>query len=93
MGRLDDSSATLEVTGLDVVEHGRSFTVVVDLVAYGEKWRVRLPRDSSDMVIFHGQPPHHLVRGIANALHIQLFEWWHTKGSERQSSKMGERLA
>ncbi|GGZ19836.1 hypothetical protein GCM10010387_10960 [Streptomyces inusitatus] len=91
-GRLDDSSATLEVTGLEIAERGRSFDLVVELLAHGERWRVRLPRDNSDSALFDGSPPPHLVRHIASLTRAQLFDWWHTKGHERQSAKLGERL-
>lgn len=92
MGRLDDSTAELEVTGLDVVEQGRSFTLVVELTAYRQRWRVRLESDRSAMAVFDGAPAHDVVRSVASEFRIRLFEWWHTKGSERQSAKQGERL-
>ncbi|MGX2993311.1 hypothetical protein JNUCC64_03290 [Streptomyces sp. JNUCC 64] len=92
MGRLDDPSVTLEVTRLEIVERGRAFDVVVELLAGGERWRVRLPRDSADRALFNGTPPHHLVRGVAGMIRVQLFEWWYTKGRERRSAKLGERL-
>lgn len=92
MGRLDDASAELEVTSLDVVEQGRSFTLVVELTAYKQRWRVRLESERSAMAVFDGAPTHDLVRRLASEFRIRLFEWWHTKGSERQSAKQGERL-
>lgn len=92
MGRLNDGGTEIEVTSLGVVENGRSFTLVVELTAYGQRWRVRLEGDRSAMAIFDGAPPHDLVRSVASEFRIHLFEWWHTKASERQSAKLGERL-
>ncbi|MFG2895211.1 hypothetical protein [Streptomyces sp. NPDC048248] len=92
MGRLDSSGSTLEVTDLEVIEEGRKFTVVFELTAQGERWRVRIPCDSSEMGIFDGNPPYDLIRYTATMLHIRLFEWWQTKGSERQAAKQGERI-
>ncbi|MFD4833210.1 hypothetical protein ACFWPV_25625 [Streptomyces uncialis] len=92
MGRLYDPSATLEVTGLEIVERGRAFEIVVEVLADGQRWRVRLPRDNADRMLFDGAPPYHVVRGIAGVARVQLFEWWHTKGHERRSAKLGERL-
>ncbi|MET7927468.1 hypothetical protein ACFVZD_38180 [Streptomyces sp. NPDC058287] len=92
MGRLDDGSAELDVVGFRVVEHGRRFTVELELTAYGQRWRVRLESDSSEMAVFDGQPPHHLVRSVASAFRIRLFEWWHMKDSERQLARLGERI-
>ncbi|MFE6398136.1 MULTISPECIES: hypothetical protein [Streptomyces] len=92
MGQLDDTQAELNVTALDVVEHGRSFTLVLELVAYRERWRVRLDSDRSQMALFNGTPPHHLVRAVATEFRIRLFEWWHTKNAEKQSAKLGERI-
>ncbi|WEV29425.1 hypothetical protein OYE22_32710 [Streptomyces sp. 71268] len=93
MGQLDDSSATLDVQEIEVVSRGRSFDVVLELLAYGERWRVRLPRDNSDSILFNGAPAPHVVRSVANMIRIHLFEWWHTKDRERRSAAMGERLS
>lgn len=92
MGRHDYSSATLEVTSLEIIERGRTFDVVIEVLAYGERWRVRLARDNTDAILFNAAPPHHVVRGVGSMVCIELFEWWHTKGHERQSAKLGERL-
>ncbi|MFD9904057.1 hypothetical protein [Streptomyces sp. NPDC059063] len=93
MGKLFCGSSTLTVTGLDVVEHERTFTLVVELEsASQQRWRVRLESDRSQMAIFNGTPPHDLVRTIANEFHVELFEWWDTKGSDRRAAKLGERL-
>lgn len=92
MGRLYDGRAELDVTALDVVEHGRTFTLVVELKGYTQQWRVRLEGDRSSMALFNGVPPYHLVRSIASEFRIRLFEWWHTKDAERRSAKLGERL-
>ncbi|WP_369213149.1 hypothetical protein [Streptomyces flavofungini] len=92
MGRLNDVHTELKVTSLAVVEHGRFFTPVVELTAHRQEWRVRLDSDRSAMALFNGVPPHDVVRGVASDLRIRLFEWWHTKDSERQSAKMSERI-
>ncbi|MFF9896626.1 hypothetical protein [Streptomyces longispororuber] len=92
MGKLFSGTSELTVTGLDVVEHGRTFTLVVELEASKQRWRVRLESDRQQMAIFNGQPPHHLVRGIANDFRLRLFEWWDTKDGDRQAAKLGERL-
>ncbi|MFJ2774787.1 hypothetical protein [Streptomyces sp. NPDC087300] len=92
MGRLNDGSAELDVVGLEVLEHGRRFMVIFVLTAHGQRWRVRLEGDSSEMAIFDGHPPHDVVRSVASAFRIRLFEWWHMKGSERQLAKLGERI-
>jgi hypothetical protein len=91
-GRLEDGAVCLEVLGLDVIDEGRKFTVAIELIAPDGNWRVRLECDSSEHRIFDGSPPEELVRAIAMSLHIRLFEWWHTKDSERQSARLGERL-
>ncbi|MFH8990032.1 hypothetical protein [Streptomyces sp. NPDC017940] len=92
MGQLDDSQAELHVTALDVVERGRSFTLVLELTAYRQRWRVRLDGDRSAMALFNGTPPHHLVRAVASDFRIRLFEWWHTKNAEKQSARLAERI-
>ncbi|MBU3869338.1 hypothetical protein KN815_36365 [Streptomyces sp. 4503] len=91
-GRLEDGSVCLEVLGLEVIDQGRRFTVAVELIAPDGHWRVRLDCDSSEHRIFDGSPPEELVQAVAMSLRIRLFEWWHTKGSERQSARLGERL-
>ncbi|MET7760927.1 hypothetical protein ABZS71_02395 [Streptomyces sp. NPDC005393] len=92
MGQLEDSSVCLEVLGLAVIDQGRRFTVAIELIAPDGHWRVRLECDSSEHRIFDGSPPEELVQAVAMSLQIRLFEWWHTKGSERQSARLGERL-
>ncbi|WP_030573562.1 hypothetical protein [Streptomyces aureocirculatus] len=92
MGQLDDTQAELDVTALDVVESGRSFTLVLEVTAYRQRWRVRLDSDRSAMALFNGTPPHHLVRAVAAEFCIRLFEWWHTKNAEKQSARLGERI-
>ncbi|WP_327687326.1 hypothetical protein [Streptomyces sp. NBC_00467] len=92
MGALSLAGSKLVVTDLEVIEMGRSFTAVFELVANGERWRVRLLCGSSEMALFDGSPSPDLVGGAANMLRIRLFEWWETKGSERQIAKLGERL-
>ncbi|MGP3984215.1 hypothetical protein [Streptomyces sp. KR80] len=74
------------------MEHGRSFTAVLDVSAREERWRVRLPYGSEEMHIFNGRPAANLVRSIAFLISIHLFEWWETKDRERQLAKLGERL-
>lgn len=92
MGRLEEPGICLDVLALDIVEEGRKFTAVFEVLANKQRWRVRLEGGSSEMAIFDGKPPFHLVRSTASMLRIHLFEWWHTKGSERRSAKLGERL-
>ncbi|WP_234334597.1 hypothetical protein [Streptomyces sp. NRRL B-1347] len=92
MGKLFCGSSALTVTGLDVVEHERTFTLVMELKSTSQRWRVRLESDRSEMAIFDGAPPYDLVRSVANSFHAHLFEWWDTKGSNRRATKLGERL-
>lgn len=92
MGRHHASSTTLEVTALEIAERGRTFDVVVEVLAYGERWRVRLARDNSDAILFNAAPPPEVVRGVGTMVRIELFEWWDTKDRERLSAKLGERL-
>ncbi|MGA6157772.1 hypothetical protein ACPEIC_30965 [Stenotrophomonas sp. NPDC087984] len=93
MGRLEDGLVVLDVLGLEVIDHGRRFTVAIELFAPDGHWRVRLECDSAEHRIFDGSPPEELVQAVAMSLHIRLFEWWHTKDSERQSARLGERLS
>ncbi|MFE9060162.1 hypothetical protein [Streptomyces violaceusniger] len=91
-GRLEDGSVRLEVLGLEVIDQGRGFTVAVELIAPDGHWKVRLDCDSSEHRIFDSSPPEELVQAVAVSLRVRLFEWWHTKGSERRSARLGERL-
>ncbi|GLV77947.1 hypothetical protein ACH4VS_32915 [Streptomyces hygroscopicus] len=92
VGRLEDGLVLLDVVGLDVIDHGRRFTVAMELFAPDGHWRVHLECDSTEHRIFDSNPEEELVQAVAISLRIRLFEWWHTKDSERKSARMGERL-
>ncbi|WP_167501749.1 hypothetical protein [Streptomyces malaysiensis] len=93
LGRLEDGLVQFDVLGCEVIDHGRRFTVAIELFAPDGHWRVHLECDSTEHRIFDGNPPEELVQAVAVSLRIRLFEWWHTKDSERRSAGLGERLS
>ncbi|MGA4843664.1 hypothetical protein [Streptomyces sp. G45] len=93
VGKWDEGAGlVLEVVGIEVVLTGRKLTVYLEVVAPDGRWRLRSDRDNSDVNVFNGRPPEELLHWIAWSLRVELFEWWHTKRSERRSAKLGERL-
>ncbi|MFE6778225.1 hypothetical protein [Streptomyces sp. NPDC057702] len=92
MGLLDEPSVTVDVREIEVLPRGRTFDVALDVVVRDERWRVRVRCDNSDSVLYDAAPPPHVVRSVAHLIRVQLFEWWHTKGRERRSAALGERL-
>jgi hypothetical protein len=59
-----------------------------------ERWVVTLPWDDkswADVLTLPAPPPDRL-RQLVHLVHAHLEEWWDTRGHNRQSAKMGQRL-
>ncbi|RAJ62444.1 hypothetical protein K378_03795 [Streptomyces sp. Amel2xB2] len=93
LGDPRDAGARIDVLSLDVEEEERSFTAMFELLAEGERWRVRVPSgDKWELAVFNGRPDPDLVLDVANVLRIRLLEWWHTKDTAKRSAETGTRL-
>ena len=59
-----------------------------------ERWVVTLPwSDKSWADVFTSPaPPPDRLQQLVHLVHAHLEEWWDTKGHNRQSAKMGQRL-
>lgn len=84
------------------VEHrpdrGMTFTYSLTVGRPGhpdERWVVALPWDDKSWVdvLTSPAPPPDRVRMLVHLVRAHLEEWWDTKGHNRQSAKMGRRLA
>ncbi|MER8161165.1 hypothetical protein [Streptomyces sp. NPDC094472] len=91
---------TFEVSDLGIEYHpDRTVTLTYRLavVPQGheeERWEVTLPWDDKSFVdVFTSSAPEpDRLSMLVSLVRSLLEEWWDTKGSERQSAKMGRRL-
>ncbi|MEU6657826.1 hypothetical protein [Streptomyces sp. NPDC046821] len=60
-----------------------------------ERWEVALPWDDRSWtdVLTSAAPPPDRLRQLVHLVHAHLDEWWDTKAHNRQSARMGRRLA
>jgi hypothetical protein len=92
VGELEDTAGTLRVNTLDVARHAEGFTVEADVTAADGRWRVGLDYGGPHTRVFEGRPSPETVRSLVVVIATQLFEWWHTKDTERASARPAVRL-
>ncbi|MEB8339428.1 hypothetical protein [Streptomyces endophyticus] len=82
----------IEVLALRVPSVHPTLHVQVEVKVSEERWRVSLAYDGPDASLVSGD----LTEGSMHTLELlvltNLFDWWHTKDTERASTRMGRRL-
>ncbi|MDQ8707875.1 hypothetical protein RCO28_36215 [Streptomyces sp. LHD-70] len=82
----------IEVLKVQVAEVSPSLLLDVDVRASGEVWRVSLKYTGQEASLVSGDLADETVEYLALLARTHLFEWWHTKDTEKASKRMGVRL-
>ncbi|WP_282794026.1 hypothetical protein [Streptomyces sp. CC224B] len=84
---------SIDVRELRVTEVSpRLLLVELDIRAQGESWRVSLDYQGQEASLVSGDLTDEAAEYLALLVRTHLFEWWHTKDTEKASRRKGTRL-
>ncbi|MFM9369658.1 hypothetical protein [Streptomyces sp. Da 82-17] len=82
----------IEVLKLHVAAVSPALLLDVDVKASEEVWRVSLTYTRQEASLVSGDLADETIDYLALLARTHIFEWWHTKDTERASKRMGVRL-
>jgi hypothetical protein len=83
----------IEILELRVPEVYPSLFIELDVQVREEIWRVSLKYKGHEASLVSGDLTEEALGYLGFLARTHLFEWWHTKDTERASQRMGRRLA
>ncbi|QES27634.1 hypothetical protein DEJ47_15325 [Streptomyces venezuelae] len=83
----------VEILELRVGDVAPALLIELDVRVSGELWRVSLDYKGQETSLVSGDLADETVDYLALLMRTHLFEWWHTKATERVAKRMGVRLA
>jgi hypothetical protein len=86
------AGVSIEVLAVRVPTVRPTLLVELDVEVSEERWRVSLAYDGPDASLVSGDLTDSSMRTLEFLVRTNLFEWWHTKDTERVSARMGKRL-
>ncbi|MFI7322099.1 hypothetical protein [Streptomyces venezuelae] len=89
----DGPGVAIEVLELRVSDVAPALLIELDVRVSGEVWRVSLDYKGHETSLVSGDLADETVNYLALLIRTHLFEWWHTKGTERAAKRMGVRPA
>ncbi len=85
-------SVPIEVLDLKVSSSHPELLLVFRVCVAGEVWEVSLDYTGYEASLMSGDPAKESFDYLAFLARTHLFEWWHTKDTEKISARMGKRL-
>ncbi|MEV6757280.1 hypothetical protein [Streptomyces sp. NPDC051214] len=82
----------IEVLRFQVDEVSPALLIELDVRVSGEVWRVSLHYKGEEASFVSGDLFDETLDYLALLLRTHLFEWWHTKDTEKIAKRMGVRL-
>ncbi|GHE73854.1 hypothetical protein GCM10018785_47440 [Streptomyces longispororuber] len=83
---------SIDVREMRVPEVSPRLLVALDVRARGESWRVSLDYQGQEASLVSGDLTDETAEYLALLVRTHLFEWWHTKDTEKASRRKGTRL-
>ncbi|MFZ3571209.1 hypothetical protein ACOKM5_30215 [Streptomyces sp. BH097] len=82
----------IEVLAVRVPSIRPTLNIEMDVQVSEERWRVSLAYSGPDASMVSGDLTESSMHTLELLVRTNLFDWWHTKDTERASARMGRRL-
>jgi hypothetical protein len=87
------SLEVLEVLEAKVLSVSPELLLKIQVRASGQLWEVSLDYQGHEASLVSGDFAEDTLNYLGFLVRTHLFEWWHTKDTEKISGRMGKRLA
>ena len=89
----EGGGTSLEVLEVKVLSVSPEFLLKIQVRASGQLWEVSLDYQGHEASLVSGDLAEDTLNYLGFLVRTHLFEWWHTKDTEKISARMGKRLA
>ena len=83
---------SLEVLGVKVPSVSPALLLKIQVSVSGQLWEVSLDYEGDEASLVSGDLSEDTLNYLGFLVRTHLFEWWHTKDTEKLSARMGKRL-